>query len=455
MFFVNLPYQNRILDCSFTTPEKSSVSGSSIDLIDGLLKKEPETRLSIEAIMKHPWLEASSEPTLSSGQAVGGDLQHVHDHIIDQMINQGIALPKDTIKKILKNEHSAAASPSPQQAKAAVDEVEKSSQVNDHHYIKATYQLLKDKSLRECKGLDQNYNHNNYNKRGNILKKSNFGNLKRLNQSQDKSNNLSLKTNPRLQKPNLVNLEVPQNANSFALPLARKCSIVSEEGSVVAEMSLPDPTPAEQLAEQPEDNTPPSAVNIFVTDSSADNQSKAARTSITESISEFSLSQSDASRYAQAKLGDKLGHEPGILHPVSSSPDFLNSATLQQDDEEDSLQEKMCNLSDMRSNEFNSKDNFDISSFNKDTLFTRYRDFSKMKGKKLSNVRVAKSAASKHSMMNPQSGKSPSVRVIIQSKSLNNIALAEQSSEAKLATSMSSVSIKPPKSDKTDCCSIS
>ena len=426
----------RILDCSFTTPEKASVCESSINLIRGLLRKDPETRLTIEEIFNHPWLE-NTETNLSGTMNKKVSKINVNEQIIDLMIDQGIALSKEAIRNILKNDYS-------ETIYRETDEIF-GSKLNDHYYIKATYHLLKDKSLRECRGLDPNRNLN-YNKRGNILKKPNYNNLKRLNLNQDKSGNSSVKTNPNLQMPNLSNLEVPQSSNSFPLPLARKCSIVSEEGSACLEsISLPESIPVEKINEQKEENTIP-IVDIFVTEPlnySSENLHKTSPIRLPESISEFSFNQNEV---VNKKLNDKLNFAEVSLHPVSSSPDFLNSEILKYDEE------RISNL-DRTSD---SKENFDITELNKDSLYNRYKVFSKLKNKKLSNVRIVKSSVNR-AMMNTayQQNKSPAMRVIIQSKSLNNIALAEQSTEAKLATSKSSVNIKPSKSDKTDCCTIS
>ena len=602
----------KILDCSFTTPERATVSQSSISLINGLLKKEPEKRLTVEQILKHPWLQESAElnivdidspeaPSATTATApatpVATELknEHVQDHIIDQMIDQGIALPKDTIRRILQNEHppssaetsgaAATAAQSGQVTKQPETEANHPSRlVNDHHYIKATYQLLKDKSLREGKGVEQNLNLNNYNKRGNILKKANYvgghNNLKhRLNMA-ERSN--AQKANLRLLKPHFVSLDVPSvtaansgnnnngggsnGGNSFALPLARKCSIVSEEGSMGAEQassvasSYSEPT-VEKLSEQPENTHPP--VDIFVTDSSVEttivpvssssasapsaSSSAAAAAiflsnsppissasligmplSITESISEFSLSQSAENNapppslssthrsphITTTKLGAQLsggGSSDGSytstnkeplssaafgsgLHPVSSSPDLLTSTELLQnsdlgddDQEADPSAAKQHRSTDLSGgSRRTSKEaitqqqhqqqdtTFEClsPSFPKDSLFSRFnRDAFAVKfPKKLNNVRVTTKSPPMDVGKGSSSGSSVRVQCIVQSKSMNNIALVEQQQQqqhlqhltaleqgTKLATSMSSVSIKPPppRTEKTDCCTVS
>lgn len=427
------------MDCSFTTPEKPNVSQESIDLIKGLLRKEPDKRFTIEEIMNHPWLEDKISSKTCDKQEIAKTT--VQDHIIDQMIVQGISLSKETIHKILNNEHLSTT---------------ETDNLNDHHYIKATYHLLKDKSAREGKGINQNVNSNiNYCKRGNILKKPNYTNYKKFHNIQENTTTNLCETNLDAEKSpdSLCSLEVPQNSNSFVLPLARKCSIVSEEGSAYSESNFAEsPIPENPNELTNSANMPQATVDIFVTDSS----SNTSHNKTGDYLIDCSISQNYEDNYLHKKLASHLSNkESSGLHSVSSSPDFLNSDILDKIDEKSqNFDKNSCDLETLNS-KINRNDNFSISHIQDESILSRYSNI--MKNKKINNVRIAKPPPPPIETLNPncQSNKSPSMRVIIQSKSLNNIALTEQSStDTKLANSISSVSIKAPKADKADCCII-
>ncbi|OTF79920.1 protein kinase-like protein [Euroglyphus maynei] len=273
----------KILDCSFTTPEKSSVNESSIDLIQSLLKKDPNMRLSIEEVLNHPWLDEQQQLDLSTidlsakKEQIKANKNLVHDYIIDQMINQGISISKDQIRKIIRNEHIETIAESNDSSAFEYS-------VNDHHYIKATYQLLKDKSTREFKGqTDPNHQINKFrqNKRGNITRKrgefirSDSHTIANDNNNLDKQKIFSPLSG---HTQSLTNLDLPQNSTSYVLPLARKCSIVSEEGSICAENSLQDnsltciDTKIQECSNGDDDNNKhpkQHLIDIFVTDSSS------------------------------------------------------------------------------------------------------------------------------------------------------------------------------------------
>ncbi|KAH9516480.1 hypothetical protein DERF_007215 [Dermatophagoides farinae] len=400
----------KILDCSFTTPEKSSVSESSIGLIRSLLKKDPNMRLSINEILNHPWLneqhyDSSAIDFTSKKEPIKTNKNLVHDYIIDQMINQGISISKDQIKNIIRNEHiETTAEPNESSA------FEYS--VNDHHYIKATYQLLKDKSTREFKGqIDPNHQINKFrqNKRGNITRR--HGDLIRSDSQTvatisndnnlDKQKNLSTLSG---HTQSLTNLELPQNSTSYVLPLARKCSIVSEEGSICAENSLQDnsltciDTKSQETSNNDTDKYQKQhLIDIFVTDSS----SNIAKINPPESCDNWAQNASDL-QPSKKDMG---------LHPVSSSPDFLKSS------DDDTI--NIGNVCHVDSN------NFGLTEPNNDkSLF----DYGKNNNeKKLSNVRTKQQQSTTKFDCPPSitTNKSPSMRVIIQSKSLNNIAFIE------------------------------
>lgn len=437
--------------------------------------------------MQHVWFQALTDPPCQSSSASPAPVTPTEaknapvsnktnylDHIIDQMIVQGIKLPKEHIQKILKNEVQQIEMRSDDEAANVKHEDRR---VNDHHYIKATYQLLKDKSIRECKGINVHSSNLNYSKRGNIMKKANFkrsldhGGGKALNEMKPKR-----ATAAEIRAANLrqkaaaaaaeASLDVPQG-NSFALPLARKCSIVSEEGSVCTEHNSFTETsmiPPEVILErresdptQPSHNNPTDenevginnfpAVNIFVTDSSASTENLA------------SSIYCDYEKPVRKAFG--LSGEPlGALHPVSSSPDFMNTHKLDEEENGDGA------VSTDVAGEITHRRGSDIF----------IEEFGKLNHSRKINIQPlsAKALSTRLGPGGSNNGNTPSVRIIVQSKSMNNITLAERqaggvnvggtsggggvtsagSEGAKMANSVSSVNIKQTKADKADCCAI-
>lgn len=422
----------RILDCSFTTPERPTINQASIDLIKGLLKKDPESRLTIDEIINHPWM-ASSDLSAASCDKREIAKMPVQEHIIEQMIDQGISLSKDTIEKILRNEHS---------------DTGDGDNLNDHHYIKATYHLLKDKSARECKGVDRNMN-STYNRRGNIMKKPNYSKLKKLHNIQEKKVIGNTVDVDSLKSIETQELDVPQNTASLLLPLARKCSIVSEEGNSCAESNLPEQSTLDtnDVTTNSIESIQPK-VNIFVTESSND----------TPDTPTFDHDDDRKPNYEDNSLAKKLAaslscKDSGGLHSVSSSPDFMNEHFSNIEEETPSLVASIDaarNANQLK----NDQDRTLTTIQDEPSILNRYTNF--QKNKKLPNVRVMKPVAAsvEHSSLNPN-GKSPSMRVIIQSKSMNNLTLDEQPPETKITNSISNVSIKARKTEKADCCVIS
>ncbi|UXI16995.1 Kaptin [Sarcoptes scabiei] len=437
----------RILDCSFAIPEKSSVSEISRNLIFNLLKKDPNERLSIEQILNHRWLKETNEKkTLNyCGKKESRFKNLVHEHIIDQMIRQGIGVSKDTIRNILKNEHIET------NQSNETDKVKNN--ITDHHYIKATYHLLKDKSTRNSKGIDIDQPTPMKQQKRGILTKRTDSNSIHNRVSERKSLNLLSTTQ------SLSNLDVPTGSSCYVLPLARKCSIVSEEGSIFAENSnsserddhsldrIPNHFTSQNSIEQTQHslkNNPSSSIDIFVTDASSNFTSN-------EKILENHLHSNEKIENFRKDLG---------IHPVSSSPDLYEIETN------------------------NSKD-FDLSDTiisnctadpNDKLLFKQSFEQVENAGKKLNNIRKMmietdrkKYNSSETELADP---KSPSLRVIVQSKSLNNIAfndhrvaeinensnskISDNNEEigiTKMANSISTTTIKSnQKSDKSDCC---
>lgn len=52
----------KILDCSFATPTRDNVDANAIDLLRSLIKRNPETRLPIDSILKHKWFSGLPKP---------------------------------------------------------------------------------------------------------------------------------------------------------------------------------------------------------------------------------------------------------------------------------------------------------------------------------------------------------------------------------------------------------
>src|SRR5690606_13352515 len=107
------------------------------------------------------------------------------------------------------------------------------------------------------------------------------------------------------------------------------------------------------------------------------------------------------------KIVGKLSSKESGLHSVSSSPDFLNSETLESDQRRQNQKSKYCDL-DQR-----------LGQRDEETVLGAYSASHKSKHKKLFNVRILKpptSSSTNSSGNGQQSGKSPSMRVIIQSK---------------------------------------
>lgn len=270
----------KILDCSFTTPRRPSICDSSIHLIKSLLQRDPNSRLTISEVLDHIWLKGSKEDDGNGSEdGVGGnesnakddisagsphesnDLtkssvklnkteSNIHDKVIDHMVSQGMCSSKDHVESALKKTRdrvnrtkSSELITSPVEISVQLPlpmngEKLNESKSSQDNYVTATYHLLKDKLVREL-------HHNNLNstsssespqsKEKHHLKsrrqrkplvqqaprlRPSFGSPLR-DSSNDKSNN----------KLNQLEVSSSEDDQSFVLPLARKCSIVSEEGS--------------------------------------------------------------------------------------------------------------------------------------------------------------------------------------------------------------------------------
>ncbi|XP_053214588.1 serine/threonine-protein kinase SIK2-like [Panonychus citri] len=308
----------KILDCSFTTPRRPSICDSSIHLIKSLLQRDPNSRLTIKGVLDHCWLKASHEDdenesedggncsdnftqeTISiSSRNESSDLNklspvklpktesNIHEKVIDHMLSQGMCSSKDHVESALKKTRdrvnrtkSSELITSPVEISVQVPLPINGEKLNENkssqdNYVTATYHLLKDKLVREL-------HHNNTNstassesqqsKEKHHLKtrrgprkpivqqaprlRPNFGSPLR-DSSNDKSN-----------KVNQLEVSSSEDDQSFILPLARKCSIVSEEGSCAGTDISGNDGPNEPLLEiEPtlyESSRP--SVDIIVTD---------------------------------------------------------------------------------------------------------------------------------------------------------------------------------------------
>ena len=61
----------RILKVDLHFPSAPVVSDGAKDLIMGLLRKEPSQRLSLEQVLKHPWIEMHAHPTSAQAATAG------------------------------------------------------------------------------------------------------------------------------------------------------------------------------------------------------------------------------------------------------------------------------------------------------------------------------------------------------------------------------------------------
>lgn len=308
--------------------------------------------------------------------------------------------------------------------------------INNYHYVKATYLLLKDKNTREVSGITRGNGNVNYTRRGNILKKSN--NLNRnLNLQPLNAQALSHVAAERRKRNNILlvpqqSLEVPVSPSTtlnsaFALPLARKCSIVSEEGSVENASQCSSSLGGERTSscDLHQSPNPPASVNT---------------------------------RRSVDIFDSPIG---GGLHPVSSSPDFLlanphesHSSIIEQEEEEDLDQQQsaFCDniyyLEDPCQNESSAT-------------------AAAVEQSHLHNVRVSKAADHPHPHQSVSNHHLPSVRIIKESKSLNNITLVEmqqQKEQQAMVNSMSAANVvtnsrlasdrHQPSKPKADCCTI-
>lgn len=108
----------KILDCSFTTPPKSNVDDNVIELLRSLIKRNPDTRLQIESIFKHKWFSDIEElieiiahrclPSSEDSSEINMEEKKVHDSVIQEMMELDNSInPKSSIETSLEKAHNS------------------------------------------------------------------------------------------------------------------------------------------------------------------------------------------------------------------------------------------------------------------------------------------------------------------------------------------------------------
>ena len=467
----------RILDCTFSTPPRPSISQAAIDLIKSLLKRDPTSRLEIEQILVHPWFEVNDEngsdyenrenldQISKSPLACKTIKSSVHDKVIDQMISKGLGTSRDHIEKALERARGFDAgnrtySPTALAENSVNGErghsnIERGhSNIHHHeHYIKATYHLLKDKLSRETgPTFMSNSNNINFNQTGQLQGKRVLPLRPRkslLQQQRTKAEKDSIleldngeeQYGKSFTKSDVHQLEIPiEDDAGVILPLNRKCSIVSEEGSCAAEGTGSDASgyegPIRIYQDDFEINRP--SVNIVVTDCSEINECD-------ESEEELSLKMNDNDLANPILQDDNVKDkntpktsniQPTIiqitanpvLHVVSSSPELCANENTDSDENEFSYELQ----SNLNSNMILSSD---IKKHDKHEHFGTNK---------------------------PTSTNVTSMRVITQSKSYNNIFKDNEFNGKNGDSNVSNTTLnndqslkRSNKTDRIDCCLIS
>lgn len=450
-----------------------------------MLKREPHTRLTIDQIIAHPWLEESEElsfdeiasatklPTVPKNVKTS-----VHNQVIDQMVIKGVGDSKEHIEKVLESvraleeetyidDKSAPANGSHSEPSFNSD---KGRAINHEHYIKATYQLLKDKSLREFHGLHQN-NSVSTKATGHLPKRllplrprkhliqqiSKF--TKPFQEEEAEDDNPITFTAPAAQQ-----LEIPNDdGTGVTLPLQRKCSIVSEEGSCAAEGNGSDLSSFEgpigdRFAHEEQKPSLP-IVNIVVTDyseadgSQEDDEALYSKTCEAEDSEKGPKDETtscavEPSVEANLKsdVSDHLNKSPAMvtnhptLHSVSSSPELLRSAEMSEMNDSNY---EMC-VSGAQSGRVRPA----TMILSNETKHDKQSD------------RLISHFGTNVSTNSTNNSNSPSMRIIVQSKSCNNILFNDNDNESSHSETKSqkkssnSVCMKKHKTDRTDCCII-
>jgi hypothetical protein len=262
----------------------------------------------------------------------------------------------------------------------------------------------------------------------------------------EEDNPISFSANAR----NVQQLELPtDDGNGFVLPLARKCSIVSEEGSCVAEGTGSDISSCDGPTLTHDDqNITHSIVNIVVTDCSDVCESCDTQNS-NESVNEElgPISDTNESCIEPEIKTNKNGHiitnkKPSniathpTLHLVSSSPELLRSNEVEDLEESD-------------------YENY-VSSRNRPTTMILCNERKHDKDNDHIISHFGTNVSTNNSSINTNS---PSMRIIVQSKSCSNISYNDNDSSndnksCDLKNANSVTCIKRHKNDRIDCCII-
>ena len=384
------------------------------------------------------------------------------------MVIKGVGNSKEHIEKVLETVKAEeeqpykSMSPTPPIGTDSTVNGEKTTAVNHEHYIKATYQLLKDKSLREFHGLHQNNSSVNPNISGHLHKR-----LLPLRPRKHLIQQISRNTKPFQEEEAEDDgpicftappqqLEIPNDdGTGFVLPLQRKCSIVSEEGSCAAEgngsdlSSFEGPIGDRSTHEEVRPSLP--IVNIVVTDySEADGSQPDGEEPLNSKESEIIIDSDmgpNDDRIVELSINGKSGQltktpiiatTQSTLHSVSSSPELLRNTDMEDVCDND-LDNCMSQSSGVRHSTM---------------ILTNDTKHDKQTDHLISHFGT--NVSTNNSSINSNS---PSMRIIVQSKSCNNILFNENESSLSdnnksEKKSSNSVCMKRHKNDRTDCCII-
>lgn len=429
----------RILDCTFSTPPRPSISEEVIDLIKALLQRDPNTRLTIQQVLAHPWLQSedvefSDDKSVSpkSNLLAKAGKTNLHDSIIEQMLSRGMGT-RDNIEKALKE--------NTEKSNSEFEEImtnvngnlpdDNITHTSHKHYIKATYNLLRDKFIREHNVSSSNGKSTSpisHHKR--VLppkpRKHLFQQQKaRMEQplpevedeGKEKENN-----SDNIRSLNQVEI-MHEEDNGVVLPLARKCSIVSEESSCAADSDLSCYDLPTRICH--DDSISNRAfVNIIVTDCSEIEESDGPE----EQDSSVTGTNEGPENEAKTSFSQPfVKTQCSSLHLVSSSPELLCSSEDQ----------------DLDSNEFdNNRES--TSSHRPATMVLSSETCNESDGVNITGINNSSSSATATSM-----------RIIVQSKSCN-ILFRDDSRNSKKKFEKTKTNVrrqsKSSRSDRNDCC---
>lgn len=457
----------RILDCRFKTPWRPSVGKSSINLIQSMLKRDPKNRLTIQEVLDHPWFKVKE-----------GDDREDQSAKEDQDISKAKDVSKENKSPINISKQDSCFKPNNEDSVNA-ENISKKFNNDVENIVRRTVNRAQSFDLNEMREEEENnqgeviigsINGENKGKKFNLSSDTfftanndvirdkfssefyaNVNNIK-VNSASYSHTKKMFPSRPRKQlisssrmksslgsplreikeeKINYLNksasLDITFNSEDdgcFVLPLARKCSVVSEEGSCTGTDISGNEGGSERLIESSLDEpveVSKSSVGIVVTDYSntelcKSNQSED-ETFLEDTFQFVSLSpifkKSSANTSANNSLsggggGGGENSSCGKLHLVSSSPELLR---------EESFYESPSNSREMSSS---------TSLFRPKMILNHQQD----SHNDYMNEQIITHFANKKSNQ-AQSSKATSMRVIIHSKSYNNILLPNEDIEEK------------------------